>query len=130
KHLEAEARQTAAAGNKKAGNPGPNVQENPAPSSKSPTTAPQPKAIAPAITPQPKPPPLPPNVAAEYAKQMQLAAALEKQQKYDDAMNAYTTSLKLMPGDLKATVGLHMAGGQKALAARKFAEAVKEFEEV
>jgi len=61
---------------------------------------------------------------------MQLAAALDKQRKYDDAMDAYKSALKLMPGDMKATVGLHMASGQKALAARKFSEAAKEFEEV
>jgi len=61
---------------------------------------------------------------------MQVGATLEKQQKYDDAINAYKSALKLMPGDVKATVGVHMAGGRKALAARKFTEAAKEFEEV
>jgi Flp pilus assembly protein TadD len=61
---------------------------------------------------------------------MQLAAALDKQQKYADAANAYQTALKLMPGDVKAMIGLHMAAGQKALAARQFADAAKEFETV
>ena len=61
---------------------------------------------------------------------MQLGAGLAKQQKYDDAISAYQAALKLMPRDAKATAGLHMAGGQKALAARKFAEAAKEFEAV
>ena len=45
---------------------------------------------------------------------MQVGATLEKQQKYDDALNAYKSALKLMPGDVKATVGVHMAGGRKA----------------
>ncbi len=121
KRLEAEAKKKAAANNKNAVAPGADLQKKPAP---------PPKSAAPAPPPQAKPQPGSPNVAAEYAKQMQIAAALEKQQKYDDAMNAYKSALKLMPSDVKATVGLHMAGGQKALAARKFTEAAKEFEEV
>jgi tetratricopeptide (TPR) repeat protein len=83
----------------------------------------------PATSPQLKPSPAP-NAATLYATQMQLAAALDKQQKYADAANAYQTALKLMPGDVKAMIGLHMAAGQKALAARQFADAAKEFETV
>jgi len=83
-----------------------------------------------ATSPQLKPPPAPANAATLYAAQMQLAAALDKQQKYADAANAYQTALKLMPGDVKATIGLHMAAGQKALAARQFTDAAKEFETV
>ncbi|HEV3448500.1 MAG TPA: tetratricopeptide repeat protein, partial [Gemmataceae bacterium] len=90
---------------------------------------PPPPARPPATSPQLKPSPAP-NAATLYATQMQLAAALDKQQKYADAANAYQTALKLMPGDVKAMIGLHMAAGQKALAARQFADAAKEFETV
>jgi tetratricopeptide (TPR) repeat protein len=79
-----------------------------------------------------KPPPHPPAPPAEYTRQMDAAAALEKQQKYADAVMAYKAALKLVPGDAKATKGAdfaqHMADGQKALAARKFPDAVREFE--
>jgi tetratricopeptide (TPR) repeat protein len=82
----------------------------------------------------PKPPPV--NAAAEYAKQMQAAAGLEKQQKYADAIAAYKEALKWQPGDAKATAALknadfqrHMAEAQKAATAKHFADAVKEYEE-
>ena len=95
-------------------------------SSSSPASPPVASAARPA--PLPAPPP-PANVAALYAKQLQLAQALEKQQKYDDAVNAYAAALKLKPGDVDSTVGLHMARGRKALAGGKFPEAAREFEE-
>jgi tetratricopeptide (TPR) repeat protein len=66
---------------------------------------------------------------------MQSAAALEKQGRYSDAVNAYRTALKLVPNDAAATAALrnadfhsHLAEGQKLLAARKFPEAAREFE--
>src|SRR4029077_14952359 len=83
----------------------------------------------PALAPRPAPPP-PANAAVLYAKQLRLAQALEKQQKYDDAVNAYNAALKLKPGDVDSTVGLHMARGRKALVPARFADAAGEFEEV
>src|SRR5262249_36806417 len=72
----------------------------------------------------PAPPP-PPNVQAEYNRHMQAGAALEKQQKFAEAMKAYQEALKLMPQDAKAAAALrtaefsqHMAGAQKTLTAR------------
>ncbi len=80
----------------------------------------------------PTPPPPPPARPAEYTKHMDAAAALEKQQKYADAVAAYKAALKVVPNDPTATKGAdfaqHMADGQKALAARKFPDAVREFE--
>jgi hypothetical protein len=79
-----------------------------------------------------KAPPPPPAPPAEYTRQMDAAAALEKQQKYGDAVLAYKMALRVAPGDGKATKGAdfaqHMADGQKALAARKFPDATREFE--
>ena len=84
--------------------------------------------------PQPKTPPRPqppaPNAVAYYAKQIQAAAAYEKQQKYDEAMAAYKEALRYVPNDREATAGLHLAGGQKALKAKRFIDAAKEFQEV
>jgi tetratricopeptide (TPR) repeat protein len=75
-----------------------------------------------------KPPPPP----AEYTRQMGAAAALEKQQKYADAVPAYKAALRALPGDGAATKGADfaqlMADGQKALAVRKFADAARDFE--
>jgi tetratricopeptide (TPR) repeat protein len=82
------------------------------------------------VSPKPAPPPPPPP--AEYTKQMNAAAALEKQQKYADALTAYKAALKVVPNDAAATKAAdfaqHMADGQKALAARKFPDAVRELE--
>jgi tetratricopeptide (TPR) repeat protein len=76
-----------------------------------------------------KPPPPPP---AEYTRQMNAAAVLEKQQKYADAVSAYKAALRQVPNDPKAVKGAdfaqRMADGQKALAARKFPDAVRDFE--
>ncbi len=78
------------------------------------------------------PPPRPPAPPAEYTRQMDAAAALEKQQKYAEAVAAYKAALRAVPNDAKATRGIdfaqHMADGQKALAGRKFPDAVREFE--
>jgi tetratricopeptide (TPR) repeat protein len=74
----------------------------------------------------------PPPPPAEYTRHMDTAAALEKQQKYADAVSAYKAALRVVPNDPKATAGAdfaqHVADGQKALAARKFPDAVREFE--
>ena len=63
---------------------------------------------------------------------MNAAAALEKQQKYADAVPAYKAALRVVPNAPAATKGVdfaqHVADGQKALAARKFPDAVREFE--
>jgi tetratricopeptide (TPR) repeat protein len=79
-----------------------------------------------------KAPPAPPAPPAEYTRQMDAAATLEKQQKFGDAVLAYKMALRVVPGDAKATKGAdfaqHMADGQKALTARKFPDAVREFE--
>jgi tetratricopeptide (TPR) repeat protein len=82
----------------------------------------------------PKPPvsPKPPAPPAEYTRQIDAAAALEKQQKYADAVVAYRAALRAVPSDGRATRGAdfaqHMADGQKALAAKKFPDAVRDFE--
>jgi cytochrome c-type biogenesis protein CcmH/NrfG len=63
---------------------------------------------------------------------MDAAAAFEKQQKYAEAAQAYREALRLAPRDARAARGAdfaqHMADGQKALAARKFADAGRAFE--
>jgi tetratricopeptide (TPR) repeat protein len=78
----------------------------------------------------------PPNPQAEYAKAMQAGAALDKQKKYADAVQAYRSALRWVPGDARAAAALknaeyetYMAEGQKLLTARRFADAAKEFEE-
>jgi tetratricopeptide (TPR) repeat protein len=104
-----------------------------------PAPAPKPGAQAQPPAPASKPgaqaqPPA--NVQAEYDKQMQAGAALEKQQKLADAIRAYNEALRLVPDDPKATAALraadlaqHLTEGQKALKARRFGVAAKEFEE-
>jgi tetratricopeptide (TPR) repeat protein len=85
----------------------------------------------------PKAPPMPlANPQAEYAKQMQAAAALEKQKKWEEAVKAYQEALKWLPRDAKASAALknaqfqlHVDKAQKAAAAKRFPEAVKEYEE-
>jgi hypothetical protein len=66
---------------------------------------------------------------------MQQAADAEKQQKFADAIQAYTKALQLQPGDPKATGALklaqyrlYMAEGQRALAAKQFPAAARQFE--
>jgi tetratricopeptide (TPR) repeat protein len=96
---------------------------------------PPPKTPVPASSTAPARPPAP-NPQAEYNKQMQAAAALEKQQKYAEAVQAYQAALRWVPSDSRAsaaarnaTLLLHWTNGQKAHNARRFAEAVKEYEE-
>ena len=67
---------------------------------------------------------------------MQAAAALEKQQKYAEAIQAYQAALRWVPKDARATAALrnveftqHMAEGRKGLTAKRFADAAREFEE-
>jgi tetratricopeptide (TPR) repeat protein len=81
------------------------------------------------------PPPPSPQARAEYDKQMQAGAVLEKQQKLADAVKAYEQALRAIPKDAKATEGyrrvkyaLHMGEGRRWLAARRFVEAAREFE--
>jgi tetratricopeptide (TPR) repeat protein len=97
---------------------------------------PAPAPPAPPMKPAPaapmKPAPAAPTLPAEYTREIDMAAALEKQQKYHDAVAAYKAALRVVPNDAKATKGAefaqHMADGQAALAARKFPEAVRDFE--
>jgi tetratricopeptide (TPR) repeat protein len=84
--------------------------------------------------PPPPPPPVPP--AVEHARQMQAGAAFEKQGKYAEAAAAYQAALMQVPGEARATAALrnalfqlHMANGRSAHAARRFADAVKSYEE-
>jgi tetratricopeptide (TPR) repeat protein len=79
--------------------------------------------------------PPPPDPKAEYARQMGVGTALEKQGKHAEAMAAYREALKHVPGDAKAAAALknaeyalHLTEGQKALAAKRFPEATREFE--
>ncbi len=81
------------------------------------------------------PPPPPPDAQALYLKAMQNAATLEKQQKFADAVKAYEEALKHQPKDANATKGqkaaqfnLHLQEGQKHLQAKRFPEAVREFD--
>jgi tetratricopeptide (TPR) repeat protein len=73
------------------------------------------------------------TLPAEYARQMQLGAALDKQQRYAEAVKAYAAALKAVPNDAKASnaqgFSQHMADGIKLLSTRKFADAAKEFDE-
>ncbi len=76
--------------------------------------------------------PQPAAMPAEFTRQMDVAAAAEKQDKYADAVLAYKAALKVVPNEVRASKGAeyaqHMADGQKALTARKFADATREFE--
>jgi tetratricopeptide (TPR) repeat protein len=85
---------------------------------------------------RPETPPLPANAQPRFLKQMQAGAALEKQQKFAEAVRAYKDALSLFPGDAQATASLHaaefsqhMAEGRKAMAARRFPDAAREFED-
>jgi tetratricopeptide (TPR) repeat protein len=72
---------------------------------------------------------------AEYSRQMQAGAALDKQKKWDEAMKAYDAALKQLPKDAKAEAALnkatynhHMTEGDKAFTARRFMDAVREYD--
>src|SRR5207247_193068 len=83
--------------------PPPKVEPPPKPAEKTSPTAPQPPApLPPQAKPGPQPPPSPPNAQAEYAKQMQAAAAFEKEQNYGEAIRAYKQALQFLPKDPKA----------------------------
>jgi tetratricopeptide (TPR) repeat protein len=80
--------------------------------------------------------PPPPNPQEEYARAMQAGAALDRQKKYADAVQAYRAALRWVANDPRAAAGLrnaeyqlHMTEGEKLLAARRFPDAAKEFEE-
>jgi hypothetical protein len=80
--------------------------------------------------------PKPPSPQEEYAKAMQAAAAFDKQKKYADAVQAYRNALRWSANNAKAATGLrnaeyllHMTEGEKLLAAKRFADAAREFEE-
>lgn len=78
-------------------------------------------------------PPMPKQPPAAYVKQMEAGAGLEAKQQYAQALTAYQAALRSLPGDDKASKKVdfcqNMADGQKALQAKKFAAAVKEFED-
>ena len=82
--------------------------------------------MAPPAQPSQPPPPKP----AAYTLQIQAAANFAKQQKYDEALAAYTAALRIVPKDVPASVGYYLMTGQKNLKAKKNAEAVKAFEDV
>jgi tetratricopeptide (TPR) repeat protein len=81
-----------------------------------------------------KPPPVK-DVKALFQKAMQDGAALEKQQKYADAVKSYQEALQLTPNDPQASAGLkraqfniHLTDGQRYLDAMRWADAQHEFE--
>jgi hypothetical protein len=85
----------------------------------------------------PKPPVVPMPMAGDYAKHMTSGAALEKQKKWAEAIQAYQAALKIMPSDARAAAGLktaqvgfHLAEADKAITARKLPDAIKAYEEV
>jgi Flp pilus assembly protein TadD len=97
------------------------------------TPAPKPAAAVPTKPTAPAVPAV--NPQAEYSRAMQLAASLEKQGRFNDAIPAYRTALKWLPNDARAAAGMHKAEyhghiseGQKLLTARKFPEAAHEFQ--
>jgi tetratricopeptide (TPR) repeat protein len=72
-----------------------------------------------------KPPPPPPP---DYNKSMQSGQAFERQKMWDAAAAAFRDALKAKPGDAKASFGLDVAEGQKALDAKRWMDAQKSFE--
>ncbi len=94
-----------------------------------PPVAPPPGANAPG---SPGTPPKPPAPPPAYTQQMQLGAALEKQQKYADALKAYQAALKVVPNDPAATqrseYARQMDAGLTALRAGKKPDAARAFE--
>jgi tetratricopeptide (TPR) repeat protein len=90
--------------------------------------------------PAPPPPPPPPvktpatnvPVLPAFQQQMQAAAALEKQEKFGDALRTYQAALRLAPNDPTATkragFNQHMDAGMAALRAGKKLDAAREFE--
>jgi tetratricopeptide (TPR) repeat protein len=102
----------------------------------SPPARPAPPPPNPQRSPPPPPAPSPPNPQEEFTKAMQAGAAADKQKKYAESVQAYSTALRWMPKDAKAAASqrnaeylLHMTEGDKLLAGRRFADAAKEFEE-
>jgi tetratricopeptide (TPR) repeat protein len=63
---------------------------------------------------------------------MQLGAALEKQEKFADALKAYQAALRAVPNDAAAAkrteYAQHMDAGVTALKANRKSDAVREFE--
>jgi tetratricopeptide (TPR) repeat protein len=115
--------------------PPPPITARPAPVKPAPTRPPAPghanATPAPALAMNSKTTPPPKSSAFDgYTKQMQSAAAWEKQQRYAEAAAAYREALRLVPGDLRAGAGLHMAEGRRLLAAKRFPDAAREFEAV
>jgi tetratricopeptide (TPR) repeat protein len=122
----------------------------PPPATPKPTAPPrvtQPAAPKP-VSPPPAKPPVPPPAAPRptsppkpapglvYAQQMQAGATYEKQGKYPAALAAYQAALAAMPGDVRATAAIrnvqflsYMAAARAAHAARRFADAVKGYQE-
>jgi tetratricopeptide (TPR) repeat protein len=78
-----------------------------------------------------------PDPMVEYAKFMDRAAALEKAQKYLDAVQAYQDALTKIPKDAKATAGAKkitdynqkMIDGNKGLQGKKWADAAKAYDD-
>src|SRR5262249_2338493 len=100
-----------------------------------PPPAPKPPAPAKPVVPAPAQAPAP-NPAVEPARQMRAGAALEKGGRWGEAVAAYEGALRWVPNEPKATAALrnasfqlHLANGRKAHAARRFAEAAREYEE-
>ena len=83
-------------------------------------------------TPDPK---LPDPKTPTFQQQLERGLTLEKQQKFKEAMDAFQEALKMNPKDKqgadglrRAELGLRVAEGQKHLDAKRFAEAIREFE--
>jgi len=92
---------------------------------------------------EPKKDPAPAN--ADYTKHMKAGNMDVQQKKYADAVKEFEAALQIMPGDAAATAALkqakahvaeqatadfnkHMKNGQADMQAKKYPEAVKEFE--
>jgi tetratricopeptide (TPR) repeat protein len=108
----------------------------PPPAPPKPSTPPASPPAKPSLPPPVPPKPPAPNPQAEYGKQMQAGAALEKQQKFADAARAYREATRWQPGDARAAAALRnaqfaqqMSDGKKLLAARRFPDAARAFDE-
>lgn len=94
------------------------------------------------MPPMPPMPPIPkPPADGDFQKQIGLAARLESQKKYPEAIQAFREALKLKPNDLVARIGLqrvenaqtiadNLNAGRAALRTRRWAEAEKSFNAV
>ncbi len=60
--------------------------------------------------------------APDYNKLMQTGQTFEQQKKWAEASAAFQQALKTKPGDAKATYGLDMAEGQRALDAKRWTD--------